>query len=551
MDHRFPRLVSAVLLLALAGAPAAADTADEQTLEAAGVGTDGPALLAFLRKRTLTPRDRDELERLVRQLGDPSYKARQKATAALVARGSLAAAALEKAARDSDPEVARRAEEALRRIGQQDRGPAVTLAAVRVLAARKPPAAAETLLAFLPFAENSAVADEVVDSLGGLAARGGKPEPVLVAALKDAAPVKRAAAAEALCRAGLLPRVPAVRKLLTDADGAVRLRAALALAAAGEKKAVSVLIDLLAELPPDQAYAAQDFLYRLAEDDSPAVPLGRDGEGRRKCRDAWKEWYRRHGARADLARLGAAPRLRGYTMLVLLDAGKVLERDASGKQLWEIDGLEFPLDVQRLPGGRLLVAEHNANRVTERDRKGRVLWQKRIAQPIMAQRLPGGHTFIATRNDLVEVDRAGKELFRYTPPGGELLMRAAKLPGGELVYVSQDQFGATRCVRLDAGKRQLASFAVHVGTYGGRIDVLPRRHLLIPEMAYNRVTEYDASGTPVRRVRVQQPVAVVQLPGGNLLVTMYNGNRALELDKDGDIVAEFRADTRVNRAWRR
>src|SRR5262249_34662897 len=54
-----------------------------------------------------------------------------------------------------------------------------------------------------------------------------------------------------LCRAAPQP-VPAGRDLLKDPSAAVRLRAALALAQAGDAKAVPVLIDLLADLSTAQ-----------------------------------------------------------------------------------------------------------------------------------------------------------------------------------------------------------------------------------------------------------------------------------------------------------
>ena len=97
-----------------------------------------------------------------------------------------------------------------------------------------------------------------------------------------------------------------------------------------------------------------------------------------------------------------------------------MEIDADGRPRWQIDGLQQPLDVQLLPGDRLLIAEHSANQVTERNLRGEVLWEKRLgvrAQadgeadgPLVAQRLPNGNTFIATHTELLEVDRDGKEV---------------------------------------------------------------------------------------------------------------------------------------------
>src|SRR5262249_14930862 len=102
-----------------------------------------------------------------------------------------------------------------------------------------------------------------------VAVRDGEPEPLLVQALTDPFPVRRAAAADALARAGAPGTRPAVRRLLRDPDTLVRLRVALALVEARDRVAVPVLIDLLEPLsraPPlaGQGPAARDCGRRRA-----------------------------------------------------------------------------------------------------------------------------------------------------------------------------------------------------------------------------------------------------------------------------------------------
>ncbi len=89
--------------------------------------------------------------------------------------------------------------------------------------------------------------------------------------------MRRAAAAEALCRAGLEDEKPEVRKLLADADPYVRLRTAMALANAGDKEGIPVLIETMPRLSLVQAWQAEDLLLRLAAGKSPpAVSVGID-----------------------------------------------------------------------------------------------------------------------------------------------------------------------------------------------------------------------------------------------------------------------------------
>src|SRR5262249_49461528 len=106
--HRKPALLLlAAGALLLSGTPAAgADpevvAADEQALEDAKVGTDGPALLDFFRKNTLSQIDEPRVRAWIRQLGDRSFRVRDRASAALVGEGRRVAFLLQGALKDPD-----------------------------------------------------------------------------------------------------------------------------------------------------------------------------------------------------------------------------------------------------------------------------------------------------------------------------------------------------------------------------------------------------------------------------------------------------------------
>src|SRR5207248_9858992 len=113
--------------------------------------------------------------------------------------------------------------------------------------------------------------------------------------------------------------------------------------------------------------------------------------------------------------------------------GGVTEFDRAGNLRHSIEGLDSPTDVQRLPGGRVLVAEHWAQRVTERDRAGKVLWEQKLSdKPVSCRRLPGGNTFIATYSEILEVTPAGKTVFSHKGGGG-MIYCACKLDGGNVL----------------------------------------------------------------------------------------------------------------------
>jgi HEAT repeat protein len=554
------RLVELLGWIALVGAtPGAANAqvadpvaADEKLLQAAGLKTDGKSLLEFFHRRTLPDEERAKYRAYVKQLGSDIFRQREQAMNELVARGPVVVELLREALKEPDLEVARRAERCIQRIQDKDVAYEVPAAAARLLARQTPDGSVETMLTYLPFADNELVADEARGLLAQLAVKDGKPHPALMAALADKLATRRAAAGEALAKGGGAEQRAQAKELLADADVMVRLRVGLALVYAKEREAVPALIDLLPQVPLQHAWLAEDVLYRIAEgQEPPKISLGNDAAARTKCRDAWHAWWKEHAAKVDLAKLQESQRLLGHTVVVLLDLGRIMELAAADNQVrWQVNDLRFPLDVQPLSGDRLLVAEYHGNRVTERDSTGKVLWEKAITGPLVAQRLPNGNTFIATDSELIEYDRADKEVLHITRNIGERVMKAFKLANGEIACLTSD----ARIVRLDASGKELHGFNISLGTrlYGGRIHMQPNGRVLVPHNNENKVVEYDAAGKQVWEVNVEQPVAATRLPNGNTLVTSMLPQRgAVEFDPQGHEVWTYRSTTRVTRAVRR
>lgn len=554
------RLLAACLLAAVA-ATAAADApvapADARVLLASGVAADAKELLRFFRDRTAEA-EPEAVRTLVRKLGDDSFAVREEATRRLARLAGRATPFLRPALDNPDPEVRRRAAECLRLI-ERGEAPGLAAAAARALAARNPPGAAEALLAFLSCAADAATADAVRAALADLAVADDEADPVLVRGLADAEPARRAAAASALVRAGATEHLAAARKLLDDPEPEVRLHVALALAGRGDKDAVPPLIAVLDALPRAVLWEAEEFLYRVAEEKAPSVPPGTTPAQRSRYRDAWAAWWREHSAAAAVP---PPPKpFLDRTLIVLLDENRVVEFGPDDRPLWQMTGLGFPLDVQTLPGERLLVAENGASRVTVRHRSGAVLWEKIVPTPLMAQRLDNGHTFIGGRTELLEVDRDGDPVFAHRLPDGEEFMRAARLPDGDVAYVvtRNQRNSEQRFVRLDPSGKERSSFAVQVHTLGGRIDVGPDGSVLVPSLHNHKVVEYDARGKELREFAVHQPIAAVRLANGHTLITSGmppQGFRApcwaFEFDAAGKRVWAYRNDdSKVTRAFRR
>jgi hypothetical protein len=510
-------------------------TADQEILKTAKVGRDGPSLLKLFRSRTMTPALRVDIQALIRQLGDKVFAVRQKASVALVAKGAVALPLLREAVRDSDIEVGRRASACARRIEERDYDASVLAAAARLLGAAKPQGTAEVLLGYLPFANDEVIEDEIRMALAAAAVQGGKPDPVLIAALADPVAIKRGAAGAAL--ASVVDQRTAVRKLLKDPEPMVRLRAGIGLARARVKDAISVLIELLAVLPREHGWLAEDILLRLAGEQAPPVSLGDEPTERKKCRDAWAAWWESQRPKVDFAKLGNDAALLGYTLVIVFNWGgnhRVTELDAAGKPRWIIPNLPNPVDAHILPGNRVLIADYSENRVTERNFKGDVLWEKSVSGPINAQRLPNGNTFIATMNSIMEVDRNGKEIINKNMS----VWAARKYPNGQIALVTREK----QFIRLDANGKELHKVPVTVGIANsiGGVDFLPNGRVLTS--LTDSVAEYDLKGNIVWKAKVPRPDGVTRLANGNTLVACTGSREVLELDRQGKTIRTFKLE---------
>ena len=84
--------------------------ADEDTLKKAAVALNDADLIAYLRKQTLSDKDRKQIETLIEQLGDTRLEARDTAADQLTTIGVPALPFLREAQRSSHRELSHRAE---------------------------------------------------------------------------------------------------------------------------------------------------------------------------------------------------------------------------------------------------------------------------------------------------------------------------------------------------------------------------------------------------------------------------------------------------------
>jgi HEAT repeat protein len=504
--------------------------------------TDGKALLDIVAEYTPTPEIHQKVKKLIANLRDSEFAIRDEAAAELVRLGRVALPQL-RAASNKNEEAARQVRRLVERI---ERSPAQALpaVAVRLLALRKPEGTTAALLAHLPFSEEENLQAEINKSLAALALRDGKLDATLVRTLKDPLPALRATAGEALAKGGGKAGRRAVQPLLRDDAATVRLRLALALALAGDKDGVPVLIDLLAVLPDEQIGQAEAALCQLAGESAPETPLGDTAAEKKKCRDAWAAWWKVNADRVAMGRLTEQPSL-GYTVICDLNGGRVYEIDRAGKQRWEIQNVDHPIDAVVVPGQHVLIAEYGGT-VSERDLQGKIVWQKRMNVPLCVQRLPNGNTFLAGRNQLMEVDRTGKEVYAITP--SNLINAAYRLRQGPIVCLMQ----TNQCVLMDTTGKQLSAFeSNHGGNMFGGLDVSPKGQILITRRGQNKVVEFDRAGKTVREVDAPGATTATALGNGHFLIANQGEQRVYELNRDGKVVWEHKNAGHAFRARRR
>jgi HEAT repeat protein len=499
---------------------------------------DDNQLLDEFRNRTLTEEERGRALGLIEKFKDASPDVRTKAAEDLIGMGPRTASLLRQTLerRDSGPrndQLMAWVRQCLAVIEDASSKP-LPEAAPRLLALRRPRGTVETLLAYVPFAESETIAAQLIDVLAVAGCSGGKGDPVLVRALEDKVSARRAAAAAALCKGKADAELPAIRKLLGDADAVVRLRTAVALAYHGDKSAVPVLIALLADLPLDQVWEAEDVLTALAGDTAPNQRVGSDKKSRTASVDAWKAWWRKEEQNVDLAKLNDTEQVSSQLLVIDMQAGRVLEVSRNGKVRWQLQGPQWPWDAVVCRNGNVFVAQQNTNQVSMWSRQGKELWQKPCNMPFYCQQLRNGNLFVVGRQQISEFDINGKEV--STKQMGHLnrIVGGCQFPNGHIGLVTQQG----QYVRLDTTGKQVKTYQLNLpGCVAMNAEVLPGDRV-VASLNINRVAEYDDKGKSAWESNVANPAVPHRLPNGHTLVSQNGMNHLYELDRKGKIVAE-------------
>jgi HEAT repeat protein len=499
---------------------------------------DDKQLLDEFRSRTLTEEERGRALQLIDKFKDASPDVRTKAMEDLIGMGPRTASLLRQTLerRDTGPGNDRQTESIRQCLAVIEGTSSRPLpeAATRLLALRRPRGTVETLLAYTPFAESETIATQIIDVLAIAGCSGGKGDLALVRALEDKVSVRRAAAAVALCQGKADEELSAIRKLLGDTDISVRLRSAVALAHRGEKSAVPVLIALLADLPLDQVWEAEDVLTTLAAEKSPSQRVGSDKASRTATVNAWKAWWSKEEKNVDLAKLDDKERVSSLLLAVDMQAGKVMEVSRDGRIRWQFQGPQWPWDAVVCRNGNVFVTQQNNNQVSMWSRQGKELWQKPCNMPFYCQQLRNGNIFVACRQQISEFDVNGKEVSTKQMAQLNWIVGGCQFPNGHIgLFSQQGQY-----VRLDTNGKEVMSYQVNMpGGVAMNAEVLPGDRV-VASLNIGRVAEYDDKGKGVWETNVMNPAIPHRLPNGHTLVSQNGMNHLYELDRKGKIVSE-------------
>ena len=181
-----------------------------------------------------------------------------------------------------------------------------------------------------------------------IAYRNNTPDPVLVKALGDELPLRRATAIEVLGQTGSAEPRAILRKLLHDPVPIVRLQAGLVLMQANDGEAIATMISLLTELPAPMAREVEEALAALAGERGPKPISGTDAAAREKQRDAWKMWWEANDGTAALSEfrkrtLSDAARLNGAKLIATLADENFDTREKATEELQRLGTNMLPL----------------------------------------------------------------------------------------------------------------------------------------------------------------------------------------------------------------
>jgi len=214
---------------------------------------------------------------------------------------------------------------------------------------------------------------------------------------------------------------------------------------------------------------------------------------------------------------------------------RVIEVDTTGNIVWQKDGLNGPVDAERLINGHTLITERLGSRVIEVNDAGTIVWQKTgLNSPSDAERLGNGHTLISEcpKWDLgrvIEVNDVGIIVWRKT--NLDFPIDVERLGNGNTLIT---ETYLSRVIEINTNGNIVWQKTGLDAPFDA--DRLENGNTLIAEVNSDRVIEVNTNGNIVWQKNAEAPVDVERLKNGHTLIVEYGANRVIEVNSAGTIV---------------
>ncbi|HUG18264.1 MAG TPA: PQQ-binding-like beta-propeller repeat protein [Planctomycetaceae bacterium] len=506
----------------------------EESLRKHGLSPDLESLLGFLERLHPAHPEQLQIEKLILQLGDESFRTRREAMHELSRSPELSQIQLASVESHSDREIQRRAKSL--REKQRSEGDFVLFSVLRTLKLHAAPETIPVLFPILPQLHDSFLLREARETV--LASVRESSEPFLLDAVRSREIAVRSTALVALGRLDSVHSKAILLDSLSLADDRLAIAAAEGIAFDYPEQSLATLSRLLESPSFCIRHQAASLLQTVTHKQFGYAPYANDPQ-RNEAAIRWQKWIESDASTVrDLTPLRTRPQRTGRILLCLFRPFTVMELDESGNEVFRssitraacggeadrVTGHRFFSDWERkaiieldaygqnvkepipLPGipnslnllenGHLLAGIYNRNLVCEVKPDGTVVWEANVdGQPSDARRLANGNTLVAlnNRHRVIEIDNEGTVVWELN---------------GSPVHSPES------ARRLDNGNTLVAC-----GREGS-------------------VKEFSPDGTVIWETR-DLPMAydAIVLDNGHLLIGYQSGLR--ELDRGGNLIREL------------
>ncbi len=191
---------------------------------------------------------------------------------------------------------------------------------------------------------------------------------------------------------------------------------------------------------------------------------------------------------------------------------------------------------------RFLCTDHKGGRVAILSAKGDIEWEHSAEKPQDCWLLPNGNVLFSQMSGAVEVSMENEVVWEYKAPVKAKIHSCQPLPSGNVLV---GESFMSRILEIGRGgeivkKMQIKSSPKIMGHQFRGVRRSKNSHYWACLMDEKKIVELCADGSLLRELPFDgQPGAVVNLPNGHLIVSLWDKTRIVELDENLNTVWEI------------